>query len=96
MHPGNVTVSRFSPTYAPSHPQTSKNEKEEFEGKKSKTLTFWTYVFFAINIFLDLYLCQKLTGSRSNITKLGVSSQNVDQLNIINKSSPFQGIVDEM
>lgn len=29
MHPGNVTVSWFSPTYAPSHPQTSTNEKKE-------------------------------------------------------------------
>lgn len=29
MHPGNVTVNWFSPTCAPSHPQTSTNEKEE-------------------------------------------------------------------
>lgn len=29
MHPGNVTVSWFSPTYAPSHSQTGTNEKEE-------------------------------------------------------------------
>lgn len=96
MHPGNVTVSWFSPTYAPSHPQTSTNEKKKKtkkKMKKKKSKRFWT---FAINIILEHYICQRPTGNWSDITKLGVLSPDVDETNIINKLTPLWGIVGQV